>query len=155
MTYTLAIIKPDAVKAGHIGEIITMIEKNGFHIEAMGLAQLDHDTAEEFYAEHKGKPFFNGLVEFMSAGPIVVIALGKENAVQDWRNLMGATDPKKAAPGTIRALYGKSLEEGNAVHGSDSDEAAERELALFFGGFEDEEEGGEDEEFEIEFEPEQ
>lgn len=140
MEYTLAIIKPDAVAAGNVGNIISMIEKNGFHIEAMGMAQLDREHAEEFYAEHKARPFFGELVEFMISGPIVVLALGKVNAVEEWRKLMGATDPEKAEAGTIRKLYGKSLKEGNATHGSDSRESAQRELALFFEGFCDDEE---------------
>jgi nucleoside-diphosphate kinase len=138
MQYTLAIIKPDAFAAGHVGEIITMIERNGFHIEAMGLAQLDREHAEEFYQEHKARPFFGELVEFMTSGPIVVMALAKENAVADWRNLMGSTNPAQAAEGTIRKLFGTSVG-NNAVHGSDSEESAERELGLFFDGFCDEE----------------
>lgn len=150
MEHTLAIIKPDAVAAGHVGEIISMIEKAGFQIEAMGLAQLDREHAEEFYEEHKGKPFFNGLVDFMISGPIVVMAIAKENAVEDWRKLMGATDPKKAAEGTVRRKFGKSLDEGNAVHGSDSIESAERELNLFFEGFSEDEFEMIDEDIEIE-----
>lgn len=138
MQYTLAIIKPDAVAAGHVGEIITMIERNGFHIEAMGLAQLDREHAEEFYQEHSARPFFGELVEFMTSGPIVVMALAKENAVADWRALMGSTNPAQAAEGTIRKLYAESVGK-NAVHGSDSEESAERELGLFFDGFADDE----------------
>lgn len=133
--HTLAIIKPDAVKAKNTGKIIDMIEKAGFSIDAMAKAILDQETAELFYEEHEGKPFFNELVEFMTSGPVIIMALGKENAIEDWRKLMGATNPANAAEGTIRKLYGASVG-NNAVHGSDSEASAQRELGIFFEGLE-------------------
>lgn len=131
--YTLAIIKPDAVQAKNSGKIIDMIEAAGFSIDAMAKAQLDTETAELFYEEHEDKPFFQELVDFMTSGPVIIMALGKENAIEDWRKLMGATNPANAEAGTIRKLYGKSIG-NNAVHGSDSAQAAERELGIFFEG---------------------
>ena len=131
MEHTLAIIKPDAVKAKNVGAIIDMIEKNGFEIVRMEKMQLSKNKAEGFYAVHKGKPFFDELVEFMTSGPVVVMALEKENAIKAWRDLMGNTDSKLAAPGTIRNLFG--TDKGvNAAHGSDAPETAQQEIEFFF-----------------------
>ena len=129
---TLAIIKPDAVSAGKTGDIIAVIEKNGFVIDRMEKGLLKKEHGEQFYDIHKEKPFFNELLEFITSGPIIVMALRKENAVEDWRKLMGSTDPQNAAEGTIRKLYGTNIGH-NAVHGSDSADNAKRELTLFFG----------------------
>jgi nucleoside-diphosphate kinase len=128
---TLAIIKPDAVKNDYIGQIITKITEAGFKIKAIKMTRLTRDSAGGFYEVHKGKPFYDELVAFMSSGPCVPIALEKDNAVADFRKLIGATDPAKAEAGTIRKLYASSLGE-NAVHGSDSDENAGTEIAHFF-----------------------
>lgn len=128
---TFAIIKPDAVKARKAGKIISMIEDQGFEILRLQKGQLSKDLAELFYDVHKEKPFFNELVEFISSGPIIIMALQKENAINEWRKLMGATDPAKAAPGTVRNQFGASISH-NAVHGSDGSETARQELGLFF-----------------------
>lgn len=128
---TFSIIKPNAVKKNHIGAIIDKFEQSGLTIAAAKLVRLTRPKCEEFYAEHKERPFFGELVEFMTSGPVVLMALKGEGAVMKNREIMGATDPKKAAPGTIRALFGDSVGE-NAVHGSDSPTSAQRELALFF-----------------------
>ena len=128
---TLAILKPDCVRKKLIGEVVSRIEKAGFRIVAMKKARLSPETAGGFYAVHKGKPFYNGLVEFMSSGPCVPIALEKENAVADFRTLIGATDPAAAAPGTIRRLFADSKGE-NIVHGSDSPENGDIEIHYFF-----------------------
>ena len=129
---TLAIIKPDAVSAGKTGDIIAVIEKNGFVIDRMEKGLLKKEHGEQFYDIHKEKPFFNELLEFITSGPIIVMALRKENAIEDWRKLMGSTDPQKADEGTIRKLFGADIGH-NAVHGSDSADNAKRELTLFFG----------------------
>jgi nucleoside-diphosphate kinase len=129
---TLALIKPDAVAAGNTGNIIKMIEENGFTIDRMEKGILKKEHAENFYDIHKEKPFFGELVEFITSGPLVVLALRKEGAVEEWRKLMGATDPAKAEEGTIRKNFGTEIGK-NAVHGSDSLENAKRELMLFFG----------------------
>ncbi len=128
---TFSIIKPNAVNKNVIGPIIALFEKNGLKVAAMKLAKIEKSKCEEFYAEHKERPFFGELVTFMTSGPVVLMALKGENAVLRNREIMGATDPKKAAPGTIRALYGDNMGE-NAVHGSDSTASAERELKIFF-----------------------
>jgi nucleoside-diphosphate kinase len=128
---TLAIIKPDAVNDNHIGEIIAMINKAGFKIKALKMIKLSEDAAKAFYEIHKEKPFYGELVEYMTSGPCLPIALEKENAVEDYRKLIGATNPANAAEGTVRKLYAKSVQ-FNAVHGSDSDENAAREIAFFF-----------------------
>lgn len=128
---TFSIIKPNAVKKGAIGDIINHFEKNGLHVAAAKLAMLSKDKCELFYAEHKERPFFGELVSFMTSGPVMLMCLTGEGAVLKNRELMGATDPKKANPGTIRAKHGDSMGE-NAVHGSDSVESAKRELAIFF-----------------------
>lgn len=132
---TFTMIKPDAVKAGNIGNILQMINNAGFRIVAMKLTQLSPATAGQFYAVHKERPFYGELVEFMSSGPIVAAILEKENAVADFRTLIGATNPSEAAEGTIRAKYAKSIGE-NAVHGADSDENAAIEGSFHFGGVE-------------------
>ncbi len=128
---TLSIIKPDAVAANCIGEIVSRFEKEGLKVVAQCMMQLSAAQAEGFYAEHKGRPFFDGLVKFMTSGPVVVQVLSGENAIAANREIMGATDPAKAAPGTLRALYGKAIDT-NAVHGSDSPLSAAREIAYFF-----------------------
>jgi len=131
MEQTLSIIKPDAVKKGVIGKIIDRFESNGLRIAAMKKLQLDQKTAGEFYEVHKERPFFGELVEFMTSGPVVVIALEGEGAVLKNRDLMGATNPKEAQKGTIRADFAESID-ANAVHGSDSLENATREIKFFF-----------------------
>ncbi len=128
---TFSIIKPNAVKKNAIGGVIQLFEKNGLKIAALKLAMIPKAQCEEFYAEHKERPFFGELVSFMTSGPVVLMALKGENAVAKNRELMGATDPAKAAPGTLRALYGDNVGE-NAVHGSDSAGSADRELKIFF-----------------------
>ncbi len=128
---TLAILKPDCVRKNLTGEVIAHIEKAGFKILAMKKIRLTKETAGGFYAVHKGRPFYDGLVEFMSSGPCVPIALEKENAVADYRTLIGATDPKDAAPGTIRKLYADNKGE-NIAHGSDSAENGRIEINFFF-----------------------
>jgi nucleoside-diphosphate kinase len=132
---TFTMIKPDAVAAGNSGAIIKMIEEAGFGIVAMKKTQLSADLAGKFYAVHKERPFYGDLVKYMSSGPIVAMILEKDNAVADFRNLIGATDPSKAVPGTIRALFAKSIE-ANAIHGSDSDENAAIEGNFFFSEYE-------------------
>jgi nucleoside-diphosphate kinase len=131
MERTLSIIKPDAVKKNVIGKIIDRFESNGLRIAAMKKVQLSEQDAGEFYAVHKERPFFGELVEFMTSGPVVVMVLEGENAVAKNRELMGATNPKEAAPGTIRADFAESID-ANAVHGSDSLENAKIEIAFFF-----------------------
>lgn len=128
---TLSIIKPDAVGKNHIGEIISRFEKAGLTIVAGRLLHLSKEQAEGFYAVHKERPFFKDLVSFMITGPVFVMVLEGDNAIAKNRDLMGATDPKKAAPGTIRADFAQSIDE-NAVHGSDSPETAATEIAYFF-----------------------
>ena len=128
---TLAIIKPDAVAAKNTGKIIDMIEANGFNILRIQKLKMASDHGKAFYAVHKDRPFFGELVDFISSGPVVVLALEKENAVKAWRDLMGATNPKDAAEGTVRKLYAESIGK-NAAHGSDSAENAAQELRFFF-----------------------
>lgn len=128
---TFTMVKPDAVAAGNTGNILAMIEQAGYKIVALKLTQLSEAKAGEFYAVHKERPFYGELVSFMSSGPIVAAILEKDNAVLDFRTLIGATDPSKADEGTIRKRYAKSLGE-NAVHGSDSDENAAIESAFHF-----------------------
>lgn len=131
MEKTFAIIKPDAVAAGNTGNIIALIEKNGFKIRALRMQHLTRAEAEGFYAVHRERPFFAELVEFMTEAPVVLLALEREDAVLKWREVMGATDPAKADAGTIRKLYGTNVGR-NASHGSDSPENAAIELAWFF-----------------------
>ena len=124
-------IKPDAVVAKHTGKIIDEIEHNGFEIVRLQKVIISQELAEEFYAEHKEKPFFGELVEFVTSGPVIIMALHKDNAIVAWRELIGATDPAKAAPGTIRNTYGTNVG-NNAVHGSADADSALKELELFF-----------------------
>jgi nucleoside-diphosphate kinase len=128
---TLGLIKPDAIAAGYTGKILDHILQAGFRIVGLRLLHLSRVQAEAFYAVHRERPFFRSLVEFMSSGPVVAFVLEKENAIAAYRELMGATDPAKAAPGTLRALFAQNIER-NAVHGSDSPENARREIAFFF-----------------------
>jgi nucleoside-diphosphate kinase len=128
---TLTLIKPGAVANEFIGPILHIINDNGFHISAMKLIRLTRTQAEHFYKVHKERPFYESLVNFMSSGPIVAAILEKPNAVEDYRKLIGHTDPAKAEPGTIRKLFAQSIER-NAVHGSDSNENAEIEADFFF-----------------------
>lgn len=130
---TLTMIKPDAVRDGHIGAILNQITEAGFRISALKLTQLSLADAQAFYAVHSERPFFGELVEFMTSGPIVAAILEKDNAVEDFRTLIGATNPAEAAEGTIRARFAKSIGE-NAVHGSDSDENAKFEGDFHFAG---------------------
>jgi len=132
---TFTMIKPDAVADGHIGAILDIITKNGFKIVALKYTKLPAEKAGQFYEVHKERPFYNGLVEFMSSGPIVAAILEKDNAIAEFRKLIGATNPADAAEGTIRNLYARSIGE-NAVHGSDSDENADIEGNFFFSAFE-------------------
>ncbi|MBK8923905.1 MAG: nucleoside-diphosphate kinase [Saprospirales bacterium] len=132
---TFTMIKPDAVRAGNIGNILRMINAAGFRIAAMKLTQMSLERAGQFYAVHQERPFYGELCAFMSSGPIVAAILEKENAVDDFRKLIGATNPANAEEGTIRKLYATSVGE-NAVHGSDSDENAAIEGAFHFGGVE-------------------
>lgn len=131
MQRTFAIIKPDAVAKGYTGEIIAMIEKAGFKIVGLKRVRLSNAQAQGFYAVHKERPFFQGLVTFMTEGPVVVMALEKENAIADWRALMGATNPANAVEGTIRKRFAENIER-NAVHGSDAPETAAVEIPFFF-----------------------
>jgi nucleoside-diphosphate kinase len=132
---TFTMIKPDGVRAGNIGNILQMINAAGFRIVAMKLTQMSMERAGQFYAVHKERPFYGELCEFMSSGPIVAAILEKDNAVEDFRTLIGATDPAKAEEGTIRRRYATSIGE-NAVHGSDSDENAVVEGSFHFAGVE-------------------
>ncbi len=132
---TFTMIKPDAVRNGHIGNILQKINEGGFKIVAMKYTKLSEEKAGEFYAVHKERPFYGELVEFMSSGPIVAAILEKDNAVEDFRKLIGATNPAEAAEGTIRKLFATSIGE-NAVHGSDSDENASIEGQFHFAGTE-------------------
>lgn len=128
---TLAIVKPDAVANGHLGAILALIEREGYRVRAGRLVRLSRAQAEAFYDVHRGRPFYEELVAFMSSGPCFPMALEKEGAVAAFRATIGATDPAEAAPGTVRKLYAESKGR-NAVHGSDSDENAAREIAFFF-----------------------
>lgn len=128
---TLAIIKPDAVKKNNIGQIIAKITEAGFKIKGLKMVRLSENSAKGFYEVHKERPFYNDLVNFMISGPCVPIALEKENAVADFRKLIGATDPAEAEEGTIRKLFADNKSE-NAIHGSDSDENAAKEISFFF-----------------------
>lgn len=135
MERTFAIIKPDAVRARMTGKIIQRIEDEGFQIRAMRMVSLSQREAEGFYAVHRERPFFPSLTAFMSSGPAVVMALEAPDAIKKWRTLMGATDPAKADPGTLRKEFGRSIE-NNATHGSDAPETAAFEVAYFFPGIE-------------------
>jgi nucleoside-diphosphate kinase len=131
MEKTLMIIKPDAVAAGRIGEILARAEREGFAITGLRMLRLTKEQAEAFYAVHRERPFFAPLVKYMSSGPVVVGRLERENAVEHWRKVIGSTDPLKADPGTIRRMFGASIE-ANAVHGSDSPGNGEIETKFFF-----------------------
>jgi nucleoside-diphosphate kinase len=131
MEKTLGIVKPDAVKNQYIGRILDHAVKEGFRVAGLRMIRLSRATAESFYDIHVGKPFFADLIDFMTEGPCVVFALERDNAVAKWRETLGATNPDKAAPGTIRKLYAESFTR-NAAHGSDSVENAAREVAFFF-----------------------
>ncbi|WP_420128053.1 nucleoside-diphosphate kinase [Longimicrobium sp.] len=135
MSRTFAMIKPDAVQSGHAGKIIAHIQQAGFRILGMKLTQISLPQAQKFYEVHKERGFYGELVEFMSSGPSVVLALEAENAVSLWRETIGSTDPAEAAEGTIRKLYAENKGR-NAVHGSDADETAAQEIAFFFSGTE-------------------
>jgi nucleoside-diphosphate kinase len=132
---TFTIIKPDAVRNGHAGKIIDQIIEGGFKVRAMKMVWLSDKTAGDFYAIHRERSFFKELVEFMTSGPCVPMILEKDNAVEDFRTLIGATNPANAAPGTIRNRFAKSID-ANAIHGSDSDENAAREGMFFFSSME-------------------
>ncbi len=132
---TLAIVKPDAVGRGLTGEILTRIHKAGFQIVAIKSLRLTKAEAEGFYAVHKARPFFADLTTFMSSGKVVVMVLEAENAITRWRDIMGATDPAKAAPGTIRREFGSSIQ-NNCTHGSDAPDTADFEIGYFFAGLE-------------------
>ena len=131
MERTLILVKPDGVQRCIAGEIISRLERRGLKIAGLKLLQMDRALAEKHYAVHKEKPFFNGLVKFITSGPIIAAVLEGEKAIESARQTMGATDPKKAAPGTIRADLGINLEH-NLIHGSDSPENAEKEISIFF-----------------------
>ncbi len=131
MEKTFAMIKPNAVRKNQIGRILTMMEEDGLKVVGAKLKHLSRQEAEGFYAEHRERPFFNSLVTFMTSGPTVLLVLEGAGAVEKYRKLMGATDPAKAAPQTIRKVFGESLE-ANSVHGSDSPASAEREVKYFF-----------------------
>ena len=133
MSRTLVLVKPDAFARHLTGEIIARFERKGLELAALKLMTLDEDTAKRHYAEHEGKPFFEGLVEFITSGPLVAMILEGEDAVMAARQVIGATNPIDAMPGSIRADYALVMRR-NLVHGSDSDESAEREAAIFFGG---------------------
>lgn len=132
MEQTFAIIKPDAVENGNTGEIIKAIEDKGFAIRAMKMIRMGQVSARNFYIEHKDKPFYGELVEYMNSGPVVVMVLEKENAIKDWRTLMGATNPEEAEEGTLRKRFGENIGR-NAVHGSANQQDAAREVPFFFG----------------------
>ena len=135
MERTFSMIKPDATKNNVTGAINAMIEEKGFRIIAQKRIKMPKDVAAQFYAEHAGKPFYEGLIDLMTSGPIIVQILEKDNAIADYRTLMGSTDPTKAEQGTIRARFGSELPR-NAVHGSDSVESANREMGFFFSKME-------------------
>ncbi|HUY28021.1 MAG TPA: nucleoside-diphosphate kinase [Candidatus Binataceae bacterium] len=135
MEKTLAIIKPDAVARGLSGDILKRIEASGLSIRALRKLHLSRAQAEQFYAVHKARPFYADLCKYMTSGPVVVAVLGADGAIAKWRELMGATDPAKAAPGTIRREFGQNIE-ANATHGSDAPETAAQEIAFFFSAME-------------------
>ncbi len=128
---TFSIIKPDAVASGKAGKILSLLEDNGFRVVALRMTKLSQSQAEGFYAVHRERPFFGSLVKFMTEGPVIVMALEREDAVKKLREVMGATNPANAAEGTVRKLYAESIER-NAIHGSDAPETAAEELKYFF-----------------------
>lgn len=129
---TYIMIKPDAVRNRHIGEIVNRIERSGLTVERMVLENVTQEQAEGNYQEHKGKPFYDGLISYITSGPVVKMVISGEDAVKNMRRLMGSTNPLEACPGTIRGDFGLTVDE-NVIHGSDSPESAEREIKLFFG----------------------
>lgn len=131
MSFTLAIVKPDAVARGMAGKVLGHLEEKGFRIRALRMLRLSQDQAGEFYAVHRERPFYGSLVQFMTSGPCIPVLLEHESAVPTLREVIGATDPAEAAPGTVRSLYAESKER-NAIHASDSDENAAREARFFF-----------------------
>src|SRR5579871_1631796 len=135
MQTTFSIIKPDAVSTGKAGRILSLLEDNGFRIAALKMVKLSQPQAEGFYAVHRERPFFPSLVKFMTEGPVIVMALEREDAVTKLREVMGATNPANAAEGTVRKLYAESIER-NSIHGSDAPETAAQELAYFFNTIE-------------------
>jgi nucleoside-diphosphate kinase len=135
MQRTFSIIKPDAVASGKAGKILALLEENGFRIVALRMAKLSQSQAEGFYAVHKERPFYSSLVKFMTEGPVVLMALEREDAVKKLREVMGATNPANAAEGTVRKLFAESIER-NAIHGSDAPETAAQELQFFFNSVE-------------------
>jgi nucleoside-diphosphate kinase len=135
MQKTFSIIKPDAVKSGKAGNILALLEANGFRIVALRMTKLSQSQAAGFYAVHAERPFYNSLVTFMTEGPVILMALEREDAVKKLREVMGATNPANAAEGTVRKLYAESIER-NAIHGSDAPETAAHELAYFFNTIE-------------------
>jgi nucleoside-diphosphate kinase len=130
---TLLMVKPDTVEEGHYGDIITLVLRNGLRITRLSMERFDRARAQRFYDVHRERPFFGELVEYITSGPLVAIEVEGDEAVARVRELIGTTDPAQARPGTIRAMYGKNVQ-NNAVHGSDSSESAEKELAIAFGG---------------------
>ena len=130
---TLLMVKPDTVAAGHVGDILALVERNKFHIRRLTLTQFSKERAERFYEMHRSRPFFADLVAYITSGPVVAVEVEGDQAVTRIRELIGATNPAEARPGTVRAMYGKSLQ-NNAVHGSDSPESAEKELEIAFAG---------------------
>jgi nucleoside-diphosphate kinase len=135
MQKTFSIIKPDAVASGKAGKILALLEENGFRIVALRMVKLSQSQAEGFYEVHRERPFYGGLVKFMTEGPVIVMALEREDAVKKLRDVMGATNPANAAEGTVRKLYAESIER-NAMHGSDAPETAAQELQYFFNSIE-------------------
>ncbi len=135
MEKTFSIIKPDAVASGKAGKILGLLEENGFRVVALRMTKLSQSQAEGFYAVHRERPFFGSLVKFMTEGPVIVMALEREDAVKKLREVMGATNPANAAEGTVRKLYAESIER-NAIHGSDAPETAAQELSFFFNSVE-------------------
>ncbi|HEX7002660.1 MAG TPA: nucleoside-diphosphate kinase [Trueperaceae bacterium] len=130
---TFAMVKPDGVKRGLVGEVVRRLEAKGYRIAAMKMMQIPRETAERHYGEHEGKPFFEGLVSFITSGPVVAMVVEGENVIAEWRKMMGATNPADAVPGTVRADFATTIDE-NVVHGSDAPATAQREIEIFFGG---------------------
>ena len=125
-------VKPDGVKRGLVGEVVSRLERKGFKIRELKMMQIPRETAERHYGEHQGKPFFDSLVSFITSGPVVAMIVEGENAIKEWRKMMGATNPADAAPGTIRGDFASTIDE-NVAHGSDAPDTAEREIGIFFG----------------------
>jgi len=128
---TFAMVKPDGVRRGLVGDVVKRLETRGFRIVGMKLMRISRELAQRHYGEHEGKPFFEGLVSFITSGPVVAMVIEGENAILEWRKMMGATNPKDAAPGTVRGDYALVIDE-NVVHGSDAPATAEREIGIFF-----------------------